>query len=199
MDAFKISVKFFATGGNFDASSFVGVFHGWIQNQLVADHLLNDVADYDHAAGGPGTVLVSSEANFYMDKQDGRLGLLYSRKLAAPGDFSQRLRAAVAEALKACARLEQEPNLPGLRFGTNEMLIRLSDRLRAPNTAETLAAAKPAIESLARELYAGGEVKLQHNANPEELFEVTVRSSAGPGIGALLERLAVTEASGVRS
>ena len=57
-------------------SSFVPVFHSFIQTHALPDHLLIDVGDYTHVPDGPGTVLVSHEANVYMDHTvGGRLGL----------------------------------------------------------------------------------------------------------------------------
>src|SRR5579872_6398840 len=120
MDVFKIAVKVFASADDFAPDQFVPIFHHWIQNQSVEGHRLIDVADYGHVANGPGTVLVSSEANFYTDRAEQRLGLLYSRKLPLPGSFQERLRAAVREALKAAAKLETEPLLVGkLKFKTD--------------------------------------------------------------------------------
>jgi hypothetical protein len=53
MDVFKIAVKIFVAEDNFAADRFVPIFHRWIQNQAVEGHLLIDVADYAHVAGGP--------------------------------------------------------------------------------------------------------------------------------------------------
>src|ERR1700689_2529357 len=109
MDVFKIAVKIFAQSDGFAPSQFVPIFQHWIQNQSVEGHRLIDVADYGHVVAGPGTVLVSSEANFYTDRGENRLGLLYSRKLPLPGTFGERLRTVVGETLKAAAKLEKEP------------------------------------------------------------------------------------------
>src|ERR1700728_3426497 len=109
LDVFKIAVKVFASQSDLPAEQFVPIFHHWIQNQSVPGHRLIDVADYGHVINGPGTVLISSEANFYMDCAEGRLGILYSRKLPLPGSFKDRLLAAVREALKAAERLEKDP------------------------------------------------------------------------------------------
>ena len=83
MDVFKIAVKIFAQSDSFAPSQFVPIFQHWIQNQSVEGHRLIDVADYGHVVGGPGTVLISSEANFYTDRGENKFGLLYSRKRPA--------------------------------------------------------------------------------------------------------------------
>src|SRR4051794_16534409 len=109
MDAHRISVKFFAQDGTSIADqAFVPVFHRWIQGKLVPDHLLVDVADYAHVHNGPGIALVSYEANFYTDRCEGRLGLMYQRKQPAAGDFRARLEQAARAALEACRRLEKD-------------------------------------------------------------------------------------------
>src|SRR5277367_4077357 len=105
MDAFKISIKLFAERDELGHSDIVPVFHRWIQNNLLPDHLLIDVADYAHVPAGPGTVLVSSQANLYTDRGDNRLGLLYSRKLPLEGTFRDRLRTVLASALQAASLL----------------------------------------------------------------------------------------------
>ena len=146
MDVFKIAAKLFVTDDSFPHDRFIPIFHRWIQSQSVEGHLLIDVADYAHVAAGPGTVLVSSQANFHMDRNENRLGLSYWRKLPLPGTFGERLAAVLAETIKAAIKLEAEPSLEGkLKFKTDEILIRLNDRLLAPNNPQTLAAVKPAV------------------------------------------------------
>ena len=86
MDTHKIIVKFFVEDASrIRGEQFVPIFHAWIQQQAIPEHLLIDVADYQHVYGGPGTVLVAHEANFSMDREEGRLGLMYTRKQPASG------------------------------------------------------------------------------------------------------------------
>src|SRR5581483_1646097 len=95
MDSHKLAVKFFIEdpSGLKTDEDFVPVFHRWIQTRAIADHQLIDVADYAHVKEGPGTLLVSHEANFHADLGGGRLGLLYVRKQPLPGGtFAERLR-----------------------------------------------------------------------------------------------------------
>jgi len=189
MQAYKISIKLFATKDEFAPSEFVPVFHHWIQTQALADHLMIDVADYAHVHNGPGTVLVTQQANLYTDRGDGRLGLLYSRKLPVDGadTFVERLRHVLTSALKCAALLEREPSLSGrVTFRTNEFLIRINDRLLAPNTAETFAAMKGDLEQVAKEVY-GQPARLEHKPSPLTLFEVRVSTSQSPTIAAMLE------------
>jgi hypothetical protein len=190
MDVFKIAVKLFVVRDDFSPDQFVPIFHRWIQNQAVEHHLLIDVADYAHVKDGPGTVLVASEANFHMDRTEGRLGILYSRKTPLPGSFADRLSAVIAEALKAASRLEAEPGLKGrISFATNEIVIRLNDRLAAPNTEATRAAAEPAIRAVAEKLFGGKPVSVETRIQPHTEFEVRVNSEGSASVSALLNRL----------
>jgi len=199
MQAHKISVKIFAASDPFEPAAFVPVFHHWIQNHSVENHLLIDVADYAHVPAGPSTVLVAAEAHFYADRGDNRLGLLYSRLLPVPGSFGQRLTHAVTEALKACTRLEQEPEFGGrLKFRGDELAIKIHDRLLAPNTLETFAAVRGDVEALCKKLYAGKPFTIeQRNAGGQTLFEVTIKASESPGVAALLGRVEAGAPAGV--
>jgi hypothetical protein len=190
MEVTKIAIKLFAIEPAPPLHAFVPVFHRWIQSHAVEDHLLIDVAHYAHVAAGPGVVLVASEANFYFDLTANRPGLLYTRKTPLLGSFADKLRAATAACLRAAALLEQEPSLAGkLRFNTNELLVRLNDRLLAPNTDATFAQVKPAIEALARDLYAGNPFKLERPGTSANLFEVLIKSFANLSTADFLDRL----------
>jgi len=191
MDVFKIAVKIFAQSDDFAANPFVPIFQRWIQNKSVEGHRLIDVADYGHVAAGPGTVLVGSEANFYTDRGENRLGLLYSRKLPLPGSFGERLRAVVAETLKAAAKLEGEPELGGkLKFKTDELLIRLNDRLNAPPSDITVTALGPDILSLATLLYGEKPVTIDPNISAEKLVEFRLKASEAPSLATLVSKAA---------
>jgi hypothetical protein len=194
MDAFKIAVKIFAARDVFERSEFVPVFQRWIQSQVLPDHLLIDVADYAHVPAGPGTVLVSSQANLYTDRGENRLGLLYSRKLPLEGSFQDRLLHVIGETLKAAALLESEPSLVGrLAFKTDELLIRLNDRLLAPNTAETFAQVKPDFATVADRLYGPGKTEIDYEPSALKVFEVHIKAKSSLPVQSLVER--ITEAA----
>ena len=55
MDAFKISVKLFVEKDDFGHAEFVPLFHRWIQDHVLDDHLASDVTDYAHVPSGPGS------------------------------------------------------------------------------------------------------------------------------------------------
>lgn len=191
MESFKLAFKFFVEDASLlTGHEFVPLFHKWIQQHKVADHLCIDVADYEHVHNGPGTLLITHEANFSMDRADGKFGLLYVRKQAIAGanTFPQRLRAVVRPVLQAAQRLEED--LPGkIKFRTDEFAFRIYDRLLGPNSIETFAAVKPDLESFVTGLYGSAPSALEFYPSPESLFEVIIKAPASPAIAKLLERL----------
>ena len=115
MDSYKLAVKLFVQDASgLTGHEFVPIFHSWIQQKKLSDHLVIDVADYEHVHHGPGTMIVTFEANFATDHEDGQTGLLYIRKQPIPrSTFSQRLIAVIRPVLQAAQWLEQDPLLAG--------------------------------------------------------------------------------------
>ena len=174
MEAFKISVKLFVEKDTFGHAEFVPVFHRWIQEHVLDDHLAIDVADYAHVPAGPGSLLVTHEANIHMDRTEDRLGLLYFRKQPLPGTFRDRLKAVILNTIKLAAKLEQEPGFEGrLKFSTSELLVRINDRLNAPNTPATFAAIKGDLDAVASDLF-GGMGSVEYVIAAKQLFTVKV-------------------------
>jgi hypothetical protein len=202
MDAYKLSIKLFAEDPTtrrqpvIGAPQFVPVFHSWIQTHAVPDHLLVDVADYDHVESGPGTALIAHEGNFYTDRADHRLGIMYQRKQPLPNStFADRLAFVFRTTLEAAARLESDSSLSNqLRFRTDEAVLRIHDRLLAPNTSETFLAVKPDLERFFAVLYPRADVRLTHRPSPQRLFEVQIKSSEAPALGALLDQIELPHA-----
>src|SRR4051812_22645553 len=92
MNAQKLAVKLFLQDpSQAHGLKLLPVFQQWIQFHAMDEHLMIDVADYDHVPDGPGTVLVSHEANLYVDHLGGRPGLTYQRKQPLPGPFADRV------------------------------------------------------------------------------------------------------------
>jgi hypothetical protein len=146
MDLYKIGIKIFVTNPQaVRLRDFIPVFHGWIQQQKIAGHLLIDVHDYSHVHNGPGILLVAHEGNFSVDQEGGRLGLFYYRKQPLQGGLEANLKSALQTVLQACKLLESEPKLDGLKFDTKEILVLANDRLLAPNDAAGRAKIEPII------------------------------------------------------
>jgi hypothetical protein len=193
MDSYKLAVKLFVQdASNLNGHEFVPIFQSWIQQKKLSDHLVIDVADYEHVHHGPGTLIITFEANIATDHEDGELGLLYIRKQPIPAadTFSARLLAVMRPLLHAARWLEEDPTLSGkIRFRTDELLVRIYDRLLAPHNAETFAEVKPDLAHFVTELYGAGPVEMTRNTSPESLFEVRIKAPGSPTLAALLDHI----------
>jgi hypothetical protein len=179
MNVQHINVKIFAREPvAIDLADAIPVFHGWIQDR-VCEELLVDVADYRHVPAGPGVVLVAHEANYSLDYAGNRLGLLYNRKSILDGDTQQKLRYAFHRALLACRRLEQEAPFRGkLKFNAGDCDVILNDRLLAPNTEDTYLALKPEFDNLFTDLWGEAGYSLEWRRDPRERFRISARAKA---------------------
>lgn len=190
-DLHRLGIKIAcAEGQTARVTDVVPVFHGWIRDGAIPDHLLVDVGDYEHVPDGPGIVLVAHEGNFGLDDMGGRRGLLYNRKTPLPGaDLGARLAACATIALRACRLLERDEALAGrFRFAGGAIELFANDRLRAPNEPATYAAFQPALDAFTRALYGGAPCTIERPADPRARFGVRI---AGPdtSVDQLLSRL----------
>ena len=202
----KIDVKLFAARDRdagrepVAAQDLVPVFHRWIQRSALAGELLIDVADYSHVHHGPGVLLVAHEGIYAYDGEDGRPGLLYSRRRpgadeeGAGGDgggddggLRHALRVVLARALRACRELEAD--VPSLGFPGGELLLRLNDRLESGASAAAEAALRGELAPLLATLYPGREVRVERTGEPRERLTLAVRAAEAPGAAKLLDRL----------
>ena len=111
---------------------FISVFHGWIREHRIPEHVLIDVHDYTHLHHGPGVMLVAHEGHFRSDEGGGRLGLLYARKRGLAGGFEDRLRMTLRPLLQAATLLEaQGVEGTGVEFMGEEIILSFDDRLVA--------------------------------------------------------------------
>ena len=166
----RIAVKLFAEGDAVPASEFRPIFHRFIQHKALPG-LLIDVVDYSHVAHGPGVVLIGHESNLATDEADGRAGLLLARKRDEPGGFDERLRVAVKALLDAATKLAHEPSLVGrLRWSGRELLVRVHDRLHAPNDALTRSALGPSLSTLSDRLYGATARPLDYRSDARAPF-----------------------------
>jgi hypothetical protein len=189
MKSEKLQLKFFARpNAAFELDAVVPVFHRFIREHAF-DELMIDVADYKHVHHGPGIALVGDANDYFLDEGEGRPGLLFSRKRHGSGPEG-RLREGFARALKACTLLEAAPELGGkLTFATNEILIRLPDRLRAPNDDASFAEVSSEVSALLDKLYGTGTFTIERGAPGPEALALRVKAKASPTLSALLATL----------
>lgn len=153
----------------------IPVFHRWIQQRSLPGVLI-DVADYAHVPNGPGVLLIAHEFDVGLDEAEGRLGVLYNRKLPTAETGLESLRSAYRFALDAAKRLEAEPEFAGeLRFHNDRLQVTLNDRLLYPNTAETAEALREDFAAFFSEVLGGAPSTLERNPDPRARFSVTAR------------------------
>ena len=185
----RINVKFFLEDSRTLSSEVAfRIFNAWIPT--TPDELLIDVADYSHVPCGPLTLLVGHEADYCLDDGQQQLGLLYARKQPLEGSLADRLHSVFAAALKACRRLEEDPDLEGrVKFRGDEFLLVANDRLRAPNSEESLHALQAELDPVLHALYKGAEFTVERDPNPEQRLSLRIKTNASPDVAALLENL----------
>lgn len=189
MKSEKLQIKFFAKpSAKFDLEQLVPVFHRFIREHAF-DELMIDVANYAHVKNGPGVVLVGDANDYYLDEGEGRPGLMFSRKRHGSGPDG-RLREGFARALKACSLLEAAPELGHeLSFATDEVLLRLPDRLNAPNDDASFAEVSAELGPLLDKLYGAGAWSIARGALSPEPLSLRVKATQAPSLAALLATL----------
>jgi hypothetical protein len=191
MQPHKLQIKLFTDRAiGLSPEAFVVVFHGWIRKKLLPE-LMIDVANYGHVPKGPGVALIGHGCDYFIDEGGGRLGLLHSRKRTPP-DPDQRLSDAFRRTLHAASLLEADPTLATggaqLRFRTDELQLRINDRLIAPNSDATLDAIRPELDAFCRELF-GAPCDITRIGDAKGLFTVKITNSTKTDVGTLLARL----------
>ncbi|MFQ5995019.1 MAG: hypothetical protein ACE5K1_07970 [Acidiferrobacterales bacterium] len=178
----RFCVKFFARPPTkIDDAKFIEIFHEWIRRQNLPGILI-DVADYQHVQDGPGILLVSHDANLYMDRAGSELGLLYQRKTEQTGTLAERILGALDVALTACSLLQQEMLLEGkLHFDGGRFCFIANDRLLAPNDEATATVLREDITAAAARLYGGAACDIEKiNGDPRERLTIQVKANLGP-------------------
>ena len=187
----KLQLKIFTDRAlGLSPEAFIVVFHGWIKDKLLPE-LTIDVANYAHVPKGPGVALIGHGNDYFIDEGEGRLGLLYSRKRSPP-DPGTRVADAFRRTLHAASLIERDATLAArgarVRFRTDEWLLRLNDRLNAPNTDATFAEAKPELEGFLRELF-GADYELSRAGDAKSLFTVRIQTPGKTDVTSLLAKL----------
>jgi hypothetical protein len=72
-----------------------------------------------------------------------------------------------------------------LSFKTDSLLIRIADRLKAPNNEETLARVEPALRSALATIYGDISARITRVGTPRDLFSVEVTIPGAPALDKL--------------
>jgi len=196
MHGLKYELKLFLRNASgVELEAFIPLFHRWIQTQCL-EELLIDVADYRHVPHGPGIVLIAHDAHYAMDMAEGRLGLLYSRRRethpsrSAIQGVEDRLWSVLQCALTAAQYLEDDSTFQGrLQFRGNAWLLRLNDRLLAPNTEAAYHELRQALAPCLATLYPDTQVTVEHVRQDTSRLTVVIKAAEDPDVATLLTRL----------
>lgn len=202
MQVQQLTAKLYADpagAAELDLEAIIPVWHRWIQESRLPDTLLIDVADYRHVVDGPGIMLIGDGVHYALDRQDGRLGLLVSRKRDPEGEVEAKLDEILARTFEAATALEQEPSLAGaLRFSAGDLRVQIGSRRVAGNDASTFAAMRPPLQAAAARLYPDAAVTLERDDDdPRSLAGVRVRAETSDDTAVVAGR--VTRSSGLRA
>lgn len=173
MDLEKINWKLFIKEPQaVRPEDFFKVFNTWIAD---SPEIFVDVADYQHVFNGPVTLLCGFHLDYVLDNTECRLGLLYNHKQPMSGNNAQRLTTSLTSILKACQRLENDPQFhAALRFDPSEIEFMINDRAIAPNTKATWEAVSPLLTGLCVRVFGVGNFSLKHRTDPKKRFAVSV-------------------------
>ena len=174
----KFGVKLFLnTNGSYESKDFIPVFHSWIQNKSVEDHLLIDVADYSHIQDGPGVMLVSHEGNFSLDQENQQPGIMYMRKTDIGGDFKGRFINVLSTTIQAANNMCDNNINKEVDFINNSFRFITNDRRIAENTRDNQKLYQDEVRKALVELYPTCEVEYEDISTENERLAFTVNVS----------------------
>ena len=190
MDLQKINVKYFMEkGADVPLAEFIPLFHGWIQSDKL-EGLLVDVAEYTHVKDGPGVLLIAHEANYSLDENDGKRGLLYNQKRVPAKEPQEHLKTAFRRALQACDLLEKEPALAGkIKFATRHLQVLVNDRAVAPHASQSHSDLEEALNPFLNWLYEGSKYLVIPEKDPQRRTGFEVKVEKSPDLPTLLKQL----------
>ena len=174
----KFGIKLYLTSNNsFDSKSMIPVFHSWIQNKTIDNHLLIDVADYSHIKDGPGVMLVAHEGIFSLDQENFHPGIMYMRKTKMEGNFNKRLIKILDITLQAANLLNNNDFNRDFDFTQNLFRFIANDRRIAENTLENQNLYQGVVREVLQEKYKTSNVKFVNISNKNERLAFTVNIS----------------------
>ena len=171
MDLQKFGIKLYLNAnGSFDATDFIPVFHRWIQDKVVDDHLLIDVADYSHIPDGPGIMLVAHEGNISLDQKNHQPGIMYMRKTEMNGNFKERFNTVLITTIQVAQRLQNNNINKNIDFVNNSFCFIANDRRLAENTLKNQNLYQDKVQQALAEVYPASGVDCESiSSNNERL------------------------------
>jgi len=178
MELQKFGIKLYlTTNSSFDTKDFIPVFHNWIQDKIIEDHLLIDVADYSHIPDGPGIMLIAHEGHFSLDQENRQPGIMYMRKTEIAGSFKERFNMVLSTVVKAANHLSDNDVGKQVDFKPNLFRFITNDRLYAENTADNQDLYKQKIQKSLDDKYPGHQFEFGDVSDENERLAFTVNFS----------------------
>ena len=178
MELQKFGIKLFLdSNGSYSSKDFIPVFHSWIQDKIVADNLVIDVADYSHIPDGPGIMLIAHEGHFSLDQENLKPGIMYMRKTELKGSFKVRFKKVLSTVIEAADRLHNNNINKKIHFINNSFRFIANDRLYAENTIENQTLYKNSIKKVLNEIYPDSNIEFDDVSNNKERLAFTVQLS----------------------
>ena len=129
----KFGIKLYIDSkSDYSTKDYIPIFHKWIQNKVIDNHVLIDVADYSHIIDGPGVMLIAHEGYFSLDQENNKPSIMYMRKTSLTGNFIDRFCNILNITIEAAKRLEEN----NLKIIKNCFRFISNDRLYAENTTK---------------------------------------------------------------
>jgi len=160
-----------------EAEPLIAVFHRWIREEVLPDHLLIDVADYRHVPEGPSIIIVGHQAQLGLDESAPGAGFLYTPRRDGLGDAASKVRDSLGWAARCAALLEKEAGYQG-GFSANDVFIAIRARATTPDTVASSKELAGSIAELVAGLW-GSDAVVTPSADPRALASVGVKASSG--------------------
>jgi len=175
-DLQRIQIKIAADSpAGLSLDPFLVIFGRWRKEKHPADWV--DLADYAHLPRGPGIVLIGHRCSVAFDLADPGPGILYTARKGLTGSHAERLGAAFEWCFEFAKRLTGEPEFPkGVRLRAGSLELRFNDRLETPDTPETDAELRPAVEQVLNKLFGAGGYGLGRLNDAGNVYGFLVRA-----------------------
>ena len=178
MELQKFAIKLFLNmKKSYSSKDFIPVFHSWIKDKVISDHLLIDVADYSHIPDGPGVMLIAHEGHFSLDQENHQPGIMYMRKTDLDGTFNDRFNKILSTVIETADRLRNSKVNMDINFISNSFRFIANDRRIADNTLENQNLYKDQVQKALTELYPICEVEYKEISKENERLAFTVNLS----------------------
>jgi hypothetical protein len=120
-----------------EVESFTPVFHKWIQEDRLPQHLMIDIADYKHIPDGPQIMLIAHEGHIVVDFEDNKPGIQYIRKAPLGESITDAIKG-IKEYLDFAVELINIDDVLGSKIEfSDEYELISNNRFAFPNNKES--------------------------------------------------------------